>query len=434
MADLETLHKYAQSSVAPLKKIIASQGKNRGTFYFVKGKKQGESGVAIFLQKMDKKGAKALASGKALKKASGGNKFSVGTIAMEDSKLCFRVKKGSAGSSVVAKSFKLDFKNDDFKILGNLLKKAKVFDGAAETAEVIEEINPNNAEAPVSEEFSAADLANIEADLVKIQEDLTAMQEELVDDLKGADAEARRELADILNAEDDLASDMIDVQNLYFNLLEEELMESKDMSELTGVDGEDLISIVETIYQSDEYSAEEMKDIARQISSRGVDLSAFENQAAVGNKLPEPLRSQILLSKKIQEEEQNSLDYVSNFPASIQPIWESIQNIIQNQSNAMASALSGQDADFTKIGKYISSGALFNSFPSDIEKTLGKISSSESTKAIQSMQRKLNDFSNHLLTSPKIEACDGFIPAANIRTMLVPKISQLTKIMDRVLQ
>ena len=131
---------------------------------------------------------------------------------------------------------------------------------------------------------------------------------------------------------------------------------------------------------------------------------------------------------KIQEEEENTQSTVENFPASLQPIWESIQGIVQSQSSAIAGTLNGMDADMQTIGRYVASGELFNPFPADIDKAIGKISSAESQKAIQSLQKKLDAFSNHLLTSPKIEACDNFVPASNIRTLLFPKINQLTKI------
>ena len=432
MADLDTLHSHAQSSVTPLKKIISSQGSNSGTFYFVKGNTKGESGIVIFLQKMDKKGAKARSTGKILRKASGGTKFCVGTVKMEGSKLCFRVSKGSAGSSVVAKSFKEDFKVGEFKLLGNLLRKAKVFDGEAETAEV-PDVPVDPAEPQESEDFNVQDLADIEADLTKIKEDLETMQANLVSDLKDADSQARSELLAILNAEKDLANDMVDVQNLYYNLLEEELIEpDADEIEWIGIDGEDLVIAVESLYKSDRYTDEDMQEIARQLSQKGVDLSTFENQASVGNKMPEPLRSQILLSKKIQDAEEEGVASVENFPASLQPIWASIQDIINNQNNAIVSNLDRADTDFVTIGQYISSGGLFDPFPSDLDKALSKISSSDNTTAIQAFQKKLLAFNQHILTSAKIEACDTFVGSSNIRTLIVPKLNQIVKIIDRL--
>ena len=381
MADLDTLYAQAKSSVAPLKKIIASQGKNSGTFYFVKGNKKGESGIVIFLQKRDKKGAKALSSGKALKKASGGKKFSVGTVKMEDSKLIFRVKKGSAKSSVVQKSFKQDFLEDDFKAIGILLKRARVLDGeatieeAAEEEMVVEdldEVGQGEPEEP-TETFSL--------------EEMEAMQNELEASIKGADAETREELRAILDAEEDYASDMTNLDEIYIQLLQEEIV--KDEMTYTDIEEGDIVAVIEEMYRSDMYSIEEMQEYAVRIANKGVDLSVFEKKASVGQKIPEPLRSQILLSTKINQLQVEMAAAQDNFPANIKELLKGIIDAVNAQNAAISANLNGRDDDDMKaIGKYIGDGKLFASYPSDLQKALDKIKTVKSGKAIEGFQKK----------------------------------------------
>ena len=80
MPNDEKIKENADLALSNLKKVIASGKKRSGTFYLVKGKNPGESGVAIFLQSKDKKGAMVKGAGKKLRKVSTGNKFCKNSI------------------------------------------------------------------------------------------------------------------------------------------------------------------------------------------------------------------------------------------------------------------------------------------------------------------------------------------------------------------
>lgn len=404
----DTIKENAETALKSLKKVIASGGNRSGTFYLVKGKKAGESGIAIFLQSKDKKGAKVKASGKVLRKASTGNKFCIGTLAMENKKLIFRILEGALSPGVTQKTLKADFQAPELKKLGNLLKKALVVKGEAEVIESSK--GKDNEESEVFED-----------DFIK------EMKEELLAEAK--DDTEREQLVEIFDVADEEGEKIKSMESVFEDLLtideEDDPTESKEA----------IIEIFSALYSEGFQDRDQLLKLSENLAKKNVDLSEFENRASVGSALPEPMRTQVLLAQKMMITEELFQNASKDFPGNIVQLNDAMNQAMNEQSKIIADALAVKSSEaialekdgqsFLHIQKWIAEDNLFKEYRSPLQKSIKKVSKGAK---IDSVLQNLSQLEQHIVSSIKIQGCDNYIQGSNIRSVILPFIKQMREI------
>jgi len=154
-----------------LKKLRAAKGRLQGNFYWAGDTRHEEAHLYVTLSSKDKKGQKALAKGKELRKQVTGAKFGRGLVRARGSKLVFELHSGTAPISLLKKSFIRNLSNlDGLKYL----KQALVL---APTDDVEEADAAMNAELAAAGEAPMADEVLSDDERTELEADVAAQAE-----------------------------------------------------------------------------------------------------------------------------------------------------------------------------------------------------------------------------------------------------------------
>lgn len=187
----DELEQAAAEAGKAIKKIRSSGGKIQGNFYFAGDNGGRQAGIVVTLLARDRKGQKALAAGKQLRKNIAGAKFARGVLEVDNGKLMFTLHSGSASSGLMKRSFKDTLPSLDASL--KVLKKALIRkDGGA--AEVVDADAEEEVDAPLSQE-EQEELATLIRDQEKLaaeQGGLAALNAQLSSFLSEEDASAEQ--------------------------------------------------------------------------------------------------------------------------------------------------------------------------------------------------------------------------------------------------
>lgn len=185
----EITEQLTQSSVRPLRKIVASKGDLQGNFYFAADAKLSDAGLAVTLSTRDPKGAKVAASGKKLRKEIRGARFGRGLLSARGSRLVFELHSGSAPVDLLRKALKTRLCEADG--LG-FLRKSIVTTPGAEPTEADDDSSDEVVTADEAVVLSAEEQAELEA-VVRTQGDLKALNGRLKESFLSAQAAEREQ-------------------------------------------------------------------------------------------------------------------------------------------------------------------------------------------------------------------------------------------------
>jgi hypothetical protein len=215
----ELIDEFLNESGSSLKKIVGGNGKTPGTFCVAKGQKS--VGLAIFLQKKDKSGAKVKGASKVFKSEKA-NKFAIGTVNVEEGKLVFRVMHGTLSAGAAQKTLRKDFASAPSP-LPALLRKSMSSKGVA----------------PVSEEDKVIDGVEVEhLDISQYQEE---SRQEIEKDVSLSPEEKTQRLSDLSelwSTQESTVEMEVTLSSIYDELIADESdfddQEIDDLSQLEG--------------------------------------------------------------------------------------------------------------------------------------------------------------------------------------------------------
>ena len=208
-------------------------------------------------------------------------------------------------------------------------------------------------------------------------------------------------------------------------LSSEEVFESKEA----------IIEVYSALYSDGIYNRDQMLQLSEKLAQRDVDLEEFENQASVGGKLPEPMRTQVLLAKKMMLTEGEMQDASSDFPNNIMEINARILQSMDHQTELIVAALtekaaaSSNDRSFEKIRDWIQKDSLFKDHRSSLQKAITGIQKKK-VKNPKVIIEKINLLEAYIQSSIKIQGCDNYIQGAGIRSSILPELSKMRKICE----
>ena len=403
---------YAEDALPNLKKVVASRGKRLGLFCLVKGQNAGESGLAVVLKKSEGSIGLVKTAGKALRRASSGNRLCIGSVVLdtEKKKLVFRITDGALTSKAAQLTLKNDFNSDEFSGLGSLLKRAVVVKGEEQVVET----------------------TSTSADEVIEDDYIEDMRQQLL-------ATSPPGEVDLLNEVFDAAADEMEkseeMESLFVDIL---------AIDDTDPDPEEaqqaVIEIYSVLYSEGFYNRDQLMSLCQKLTRKNVDLSAFENAATVGSLLPEPMRSQILLAGKLMAANTaiNRHLQTSDLPTVMVQLQLHLFATMTEQNDLISAGLIAKykesqqtDKAFQKISEKIQQDLLFRSFRKPISKAISAIETNPTTatsKQLKSINQALipiDELEKYILSSLKIQGCDNYLSNVNIRSSLLPILRQM---------
>ncbi|MEL6342712.1 MAG: hypothetical protein AAFV53_06240 [Myxococcota bacterium] len=190
----EAIEEAAAQARQLLKKLRAGKGKLQGNFYFAGNAPGTVAGLVVTLLSRDKKGRKALAAGKDLRKEIPSARFARGTVTIEKNKLIFTLHAGSASAGQLKKAFQKTLSQMDGL---KLLRDARIRLAGADASEddVIDPNAPRVEDEALSTEDAEALASEVQAliheqaELAEEQGGLSALNAQLSAFLSQEDAD-----------------------------------------------------------------------------------------------------------------------------------------------------------------------------------------------------------------------------------------------------